>query len=81
MNFTDGFTDEKTPSKKLSSVICGVSVSPSITILPMDLLMAKAPKKIYSLYSVSISIGEYNISPTEKLYLYVISSVIFFVHR
>jgi hypothetical protein len=36
-----------------------------------------APKKLYPLYSIGISIAEYNISLIEKLY--AIPSMVFFV--
>jgi uncharacterized membrane protein len=70
MNFTDGLTNENTLSKKLSSIICGLLVSSLVIKLLMDLLMKKAcQKQIYRFNSVGISINEYNILPTEILYL------------
>jgi len=70
MNFTDGLTNENTLSKKLSSIICGLLVSSLVIKLLMDLLMKKTrQKKIYRFNSVGISINEYNILPTEILYV------------
>jgi uncharacterized membrane protein len=70
MNFTDGLTNENTLSKKLSSIICGLLVSSLVIKLLMDLLMKKArQKQIYRFNSVGISINEYNILPTEILYV------------
>jgi hypothetical protein len=45
MNLTDELIDGNTLSGKLLLVTCGLSMSPSIIILPTDLLMAKARKK------------------------------------
>jgi hypothetical protein len=60
MNFTNGLTDDNSLLKKLSLVICGLSVNLSVIILLMDLLTAKArKKKIHPLPSVSISIGDF----------------------
>jgi hypothetical protein len=57
MNFTNRLMDENNPLNKLSSVICGISVSPLIIILLIDLLMDKGCKKNYSLHFISISIN------------------------
>jgi len=63
-------------SKKLSSMIFGMLMGPSVIILQMDLLTNKTcQKKLYLLHFVGASIVEYNISPIKKLY--VISSMIF----
>ena len=70
MNFTDGLTNENTLSKKLSSIICGLLVSSLVIKLLMDLLIKKTrQKQIYRFNSVGISINEYNILPTEILYV------------
>ena len=45
MNFSNGLIDNNKLSEKLSSMICNLSVSPSIMILPMDLLTTKIQKK------------------------------------
>jgi hypothetical protein len=48
-------------------MICGLLVSPTIMILPMDLLIAKTrQKKNYLLHSIYISISEYNILLEKK---------------
>ena len=52
MNFSNGLMDNNKPSEKLLSMICNLSVSPSIMILPMDLLTTKTRKKIYSSRSI-----------------------------
>ena len=66
MNFPVRLTGRNDSSKKLSSIICGMSVSLSITILLMTLLGKKkhAEKKNYLLYYASISSMNINISPT-----------------
>jgi len=80
MKLINRFIDRNNLSKKLLSVICDISVSPSVILLQMDVMTDKArKKKIYSLHSIGISIAKYNISLIEKLY--IISSVIFFVRR
>ena len=72
MNFTDGLPDNDTPLKNLLSVICGISVSPSVIILLMDLLAAKTCQKkithfILSVFilviflSINISLSEFDI--------------------
>jgi hypothetical protein len=78
MKLTDRLMDKNNLSDKLLSVICGMSMSPSVILLQMNLLTDKACKKkkeLYSLHSIDISIAEYNMSLIEKLY--IISSVIF----
>jgi predicted transcriptional regulator len=83
MKLTDRLMNKNNLSDKLLSVICGMSMSPSVILLQMNLLTDKACKKkkkeLYSLHSIGISIVEYNMSLIEKLY--IISSVIFFVRR
>jgi hypothetical protein len=49
----------------------------SVIVLPMDLLTEKERQKSYLLHSIGISIDEYNISLTEKPYVF--QSVIFFI--
>jgi hypothetical protein len=58
-----------TSSEKLSLVIYDLLVSFSVIILLMDLLNAKTCQKNYPFHFIGISIDEYNISPTEKLYI------------
>jgi hypothetical protein len=54
--------------EKLMLVIYGLLLSPSTINISMDLQIDTArQKQIYPLYSVSISIDKYNISPTEYL--------------
>jgi len=54
--------DENNPSKKLSSVICDLSV----IVLQINLYTDKALKnKLYPLHSAGIFIAENNISPTQ----------------
>ena len=49
MNFSNGLIDKyNKSSEKLSSMICNLSVSPSIMILPMDLLTTKIRKKKFT---------------------------------
>jgi len=66
--------DKKNPSKKRLSVIFGLSVSPSLINLMMALQTEYArKKKITRFIPLVIFSVQFNISPTEKLY--VISSV------
>jgi hypothetical protein len=78
MKLTSGLMGGNNQSKKLSSMICDISMSPSIMIYRWIFIDGQStPKKLYPLYSIGISIAEYNISLIEKLY--AIPSVVFFV--
>jgi hypothetical protein len=62
-----------------NSIIYELSMSMSVKNIPINLPTDKEQKKIYLLYSVSSSIGKFNITPIRKLY--VIPSMFLFVRR
>jgi hypothetical protein len=63
MYVTDRLTGKNSSSKKLLLVIYGLSVSPLIINIPMNLQTDKVHQKNYPLYFINISIDKYNISP------------------
>jgi len=69
MYFTDKLIDGNSPLKKLSSIIYGISVIPSLRNLLIDYKWTKHAKKIYLLHSVRIFIDKFNISLTRELYV------------